>query len=833
MSERISSSLRRLFDQHRIVFWYDADRDLRHEFDDANVPGVTKVEVANNEFGLKYRMLRQEAESKFLVYHHGPKPVDQTNWLLDILLSTTEFHADQATLWLTELGLPLKFEWVVRDHMEFYRAKGRVEGLKARMHETDTPSQLRMRMLAVCVNAGGGLDTIIEALLVEFADGSDEYLRLIARCNLDGFLWKQIGTAYGYTVEQPGFEDFALTLFDSAYKLAFGEAASLKPEAQLLVARWKNDRRGSQAFEKLSSKWQDLLEIPKDVRSRELSTLDGIDLFEEIDRQLIRSVVHALAEQTLPASEALHLIRQRRQSHWYERYADIYQAIDYAIQFQQGLAEANLGMTSPVEAVQRYTTTWFRLDQLYRKFILHMHRSKQPSILGELFHTVENHYGSSFLLPLNNAWQDQVAKLSDWSVPGVPRQIDFYRQQASEFRRKDQKVVVIISDALRFEIAEQTLTEIKKLDRFDAELSPMIGVLPSFTQLGMASLLPSKALHLSPEDGYTALDGQQKIVGTVGREKQLGTGRVGDKVKAMTAEEMLGMRVDEGKELFRDHDVVYIYHNQIDLVGDNARSEERLPEAAESAVADLVALVRKLTSANFSNILITADHGFIYQHRPLEQSDYSGAKPQGQEIIYQNRRFVVGRRLDAVPGFRKFSEHQLGLDGDLDVLIPNSITRLRTQGGGSRFVHGGASLQEIVVPLLRVGKSREADTRNVAVQIVSSGKNLITSGQISVTFYQSEPMTAKVKGRQLVAGIYAEDGKLLSDEHTIDFDFTSENPRDREVPRKFLLAREADAYNNQTVLLKLRERQGSTRFFQEYASQRFQLRRGISADFDF
>ena len=833
MSERITSSLRRLFDQQRIVFWYDADRDLRHEFDDADVPGVSKVEVVNNEFGLKYRMLRQEPDTRFLVYHHGPKPDEQSNWLLDILLSTTEFHADQATLWLTELGLPLKFEPVVREHMEFYRAKTRVETLKGRMDEADSATQLRLRMLAVCAGATGGLDTVIEALLKELADGSDESFRLITRSNLDGFFWKQVSAAYGYASNEPHFEDFAVTLFDASYKLAFGEAASLRPEALVLFGRWKNDRLGSGAFEKLSKKWEDLLDIPRDVEKRALTTLDGIDFFEEIDRHLIRAIVHALATRTLPASEALSIVRQRRQSHWYEGYADIYQAIEYAVQFQQALAEANLGMMSPREAIQRYTTSWFRLDQLYRKFVFHMQRSNQPSILGELFQTVENHYGSNFLLPLNNAWQDQVAKLSDWEIPDVPRQIEFYQKQASEFRRKDQKVVVIISDALRYEIAEQALTEIRKVDRFEADLSAMIGVLPSFTQLGMAALLPTKALRLSPDDGYTALDGEQKIVGTPGREKQLESGRAGDKVKAMMAEEILAMRADEGKELFRDHDVIYIYHNRIDVVGDTARSEDRLPEAAEAAVTDLVTLVRKLTSANFSNILITADHGFLYQHRPIEDSDYSSAKPQGQQILATNRRFVVGKGLQDAPGFRRFTERQLGLSGDLDVLIPNSITRLRTPGGGSRFVHGGASLQEIVVPVLRVGKRREADTRKVDVQIIATGKNLITSGQIAVSFYQSEPMTAKVQGRQLVAGLYAEDGTLLSDEHVLDFDFTSENARDREIPRKFLLSRQADLYNNQGVLLKLREREGNTRFFQEYASQRFQLRRGISADFDF
>lgn len=66
--------------------------------------------------------------------------------------------------------------------------------------------------------------------------------------------------------------------------------------------------------------------------------------------------------------------------------------------------------------------------------------------------------------------------------------MDFYREQAAEFRRKDQKAVVIISDALRYEVAEEALREIRKLNRFDAELKPMVGALPSYTQLRMAAL---------------------------------------------------------------------------------------------------------------------------------------------------------------------------------------------------------------------------------------------------------------------------------------------------------------------------------------------------------
>ena len=38
MSDRIAASLRRLFEEHRIVFWYDADRDMREEFEAVELP---------------------------------------------------------------------------------------------------------------------------------------------------------------------------------------------------------------------------------------------------------------------------------------------------------------------------------------------------------------------------------------------------------------------------------------------------------------------------------------------------------------------------------------------------------------------------------------------------------------------------------------------------------------------------------------------------------------------------------------------------------------------------------------------------------------------------
>lgn len=832
MTDRIAATLSRLFDEHRIVFWYDAAKEMRGDYDAVDLPGVVKLEIANNEFGLKYRLLRQEREAKFLLYHPGPRPADADNWLLDVWFASAELKADQTAMLLADLGLDLKLDAVVRDHMEFFRAKGRIEALKKILKPTDTATQVRLRMLAVCTGAAGGLDTIIEALLADLAQERDEALKLIDRCGLTEVLWRQVGSAYAYQAKEPGIEDFALTLFKSCYAMILNEDASLNAEALVLFRRWKNDKTGAAHFETLSKRFVGPLAISTDVAKRDFRDLMDLDVFEEVDRHIIRQIVQGMANHTATPNEVLRWVMERQGSHWHGQFQHIYRAIHFAAEFQKGLAEATLGMTSLAEGFQRYASSWYRLDQYYRRFIYHFEKSAMATLLGTLFERIENLYVNNYLVKLNDAWQEQLNKAATWTIPGVSQQMDFYRDEVGEYRRSSQKVCVIISDALRYEIAEEFLSRIRTLDRFDADLRPMLGALPSYTQLGMAALLPNKALRIAEDESTLVFDGNMPTSGSVNREKLLASGREGDRVTVQAADAIKGMKTDEAKALFRDHDVIYVYHNKVDAIGDKLTTEGDVTEAVEDTLDDLVTLVRKLTSANATNILITADHGFIYQHRELEESDFSVAEVQGN-VLARNRRFVLGKDLPSTPGMKKFKSADLGLTSDLDVLIPNSINRLRVKGAGSRFVHGGASLQEIVVPVVRVGKGRESDLRQVDVQIVNTGKSLITSGQVSVTFYQLRAVTDKVHQRQLRAAIYASDGELISDIHDLNFAFTSENARERELSKKFLLSRKADAYNNQDVFLRLDEQVGKTSHYQEYAHQRFQLKRGIATDFDF
>ncbi len=253
MQDRIAKGLEAQFDKHRIVFWYDPAHEFRQAFEALTLDGVDKIEEANTEFAVKHRVLREEPNRRVLLYRDGPRPADIDNWLLDIELAHGVVKSDHVTIWLADLGLPISFEDVVREHQELFRSGRRLEKLKAAVRGDDTKAKLRLRMLSVCAGTDGDFDTVVEALLGELAAGKDDSLRLIDRVGLSGFLWDQMERLFGYRTGKASVGDFAITLFKSCYQSTVGGEAILTPEALVFFRRWENNRNAEEAFATLSA----------------------------------------------------------------------------------------------------------------------------------------------------------------------------------------------------------------------------------------------------------------------------------------------------------------------------------------------------------------------------------------------------------------------------------------------------------------------------------------------------------------------------------------------------------------------------------------------------
>lgn len=832
MSSNISGPLLKLFEKHRIVLWYDDKRELRADYEGLNLDGVEKIEINNNEFIVKHRILREEPKRKFLLYHEGPQPQDLDNWLLDVLLAYGRFNTDQVSLWLSELGLGDEIYEVVKDHIEFFGAAKRRDTLKKLLKEENTFVSVKMSMLGVCSVSEPRIDAMLESLLSELADKRDEKINLIKRFNLSGFLWGQLKRYYGYESESPGIKDFAISLFKECYNMGLGENYTMTPDALVFLSQWKDSRKYYSSFEKLSNQCADILNIEQDLMQREINQIKTLDYFRLIDQRILSELAGNVVDKTISEQECESLIRARKESYWYKDFNNEYEAVKHGFRLLGLLSKTDLNVDSIDDGIRRYSRNWFKLDQHYRKFIYHFQSSRQISLLEKLNEQVENQYVNNFLFKVNNNWQKVVDQCDRWNTADFNLQSGFYDKYVASFIDNKKKVFVIISDALRFETGEEFLRLIRQEDRYEARLEPLLSMIPSFTQLGMASLLPNSSLELSPDDSGTVSVDNISSQGTSNRSKILNK-TIPGRATALKADDLLGMTRDASRELIKDNDVIYIYHNRIDAVGDKKDSEERVFEAVEKTFEDLIDIVKKLANANANNMIITADHGFIYQNRPIDDSDFSVAEPEGDEILHRDRRFILGKGLHASAGLKSFTSEQVGLSGAMEIQIPKSINRLRLKGSGSRYVHGGASLQEIVLPVIKINKKRQSNISIVDVDILKGSSSVITSGQLSVSFYQVQPVDDKIQPRKLRVGIYTQSGEIVSDFHEIIFNIKSENPRDREIQKRFILAKNAEQANNQEVILKLEEKFTGTSHYKEYKSIRYMLRRSFTSDFDF
>jgi uncharacterized protein (TIGR02687 family) len=833
MNIRISQALKKLFEKYRIVFWYDTKKELRSDYETVNLTNVTKIELSNNEFGVKYRILREQPNDKFLLYYEGPQPEDIQNWLLDVQLAQGEFRTDQVSIWLAELELGMEFTDVVQEHSIFFQVNKRKDTLKKLITSDDTQGMIRFKILAVCADADPMIDSILECLLEELSQKRDEKINLIFQCGLKNFFWEKMKRSYGYSSKTPGIQDFVIELFKSCYAMGTDDPVQLTGDALVFLKRWKDSRKYEISFEKLSNECAELLNIEQDLAQRDFKELTELDYFQLIDQKIISDLVRHITQKTISVGDCTRIIRQRRQGHWYRNFHHLYNSLDAASQFIHALDESELSINSMVQGIENYSGLWFRLDQMYRKFVYHVKCSVQTSLLEPLSNKIENLYTNSYLLKLNDNWQHIVDSNKKWaSSVQVKSQKQFFEKYISPFIKNKKKVFIIISDALRYEVGDEFKGLINKEDRYEANIEPVLSMIPGSTQLCMAALLPNKEIEFAcNETGYVICDGQS-TQGIANRIKILSQ-VPGKRITAIKAEEYMNLNIEKSRVLTREHDAIYIYHNRIDATGDKRESEERVFEAVEETLKELIKLVKKLTNANANNIIVTSDHGFIFQNRAIEESDFTEADIEGDDILYRDRRFILGIGLKDNKSLKKYTSADLDLKGDIEVLIPKSINRLRKKGSGSRYVHGGTSLQEVVIPVIKINKKRQSDIRFVDVDILRSSSSTITSGQLAVVLYQTVPSSEKIQPRYLKAGIYTETGELISDSHDLTFDLVSKNHRERELQVRFVLTRKADDSNGQEVILRLDEKLSGTSHFREYKSVRYLMRRSFTTDFDF
>jgi uncharacterized protein (TIGR02687 family) len=828
--KRIHDSLSQTFQLHRLVFWYDAAGEWRKTFDAFDVERVTKLIVANNEFGTKVRILAEpDPAACFLVYSPSERPLDADNWLLDLLLQGHEFKADRASLAVQEVGLSYDFRPLAEQHVDFFKDSRRVQSLKDLISKEDGANDIRLKMMAVLVGTPVEIDAVLLEFLKRTANGEmfDPVEEAFRRFSLVEPFWWEVGRVFNYSAAHPSLRDFAATLFRGANPL--DSAVSLSPHARVFLQRWKDSQAHSPFFRRWASGLESDFQVASQLdAARDRLDLGDADTFEIFDKFTIHRLCREFEAGTR-ADEILKRIQGRRHSFWYREHEHGYGAIQQAIELRELMASAELNVDSIDTGIERYRSNWWKIDRAYRRACYHLRRYGQVNVMQKLDEWIGKAYVNNFLLPLADRWSDKVRAMEEWSCGVIPAQRDFYNRHVAPYLEKGQKVFVIISDALRFEAAAEFAERMNSENRFTAEMDALLASLPSYTQLGMASLLPGSSLELDPTSGMVTVDGRS-ATGTENRNEILKRALNG-RGTAIQAEQFLDLNTkSEGRSLMREHDVIYIFHNVIDKTGDAPVTEAKTVDAVEQAFEELTQIVKKVANINGTTMLLVADHGFLFQQDAVDDGDDTDFPP-ASAWTFRNRRFAIGKAIRPTGDTKAFAAGQLDLPGDWSCAFPVSLGRFPIQGSGKRYVHGGFSLQEVVVPVVHIHKARADDTERVSVELMRVPAK-ITTGQVALSMYQEKPVTAKLLPRELRVGVFAKDGTPLSEIKPLKCDSGEGEARKREISVVLVLSRAADDYNNKEVEIRLEETLPGTSQAVIYKFHPVKLQKPFASDFD-
>jgi len=838
----ITDSLAVLFAEQRLVFWYDPDAAFLELLPELDLPDVTLLRLDEQPaLGVKVRLELEDPQGKYLLYAPSALPDLDEDWLLDIRLYSRVFSADPASLLLDELGLS---SLGLREHIAargaFFRNKERVEKLKRFVAAGPTSEEdeqaLDLKMLAVLVRAEQtDLFSVLMRLFATqcgpegYAPAAPSFVRLwreIEKMSLAPAFWTLLRDALGYEEESPSLYGLLLRLFVTEFCV---KCAAAPPQgwlhllldadprrrvnATLLLDHWRNHLCFYTSYDSISRFFGAELRVAEMLDGYGLGALLGVMTFEAVERRIVALLRdEVLGLQSADGGAVAEVIQRRRDGHWaspHHRddprvafYCDAYDALQAALALFQlrWSHDRGLSFATAEDMFNAYARELFRFDQLYRQLHFAADRVERagPSVgpdegadlLKALVARVESCYSGWFLDQLALCWDDFLGAkpgegvLGSWRLERVERQEDFYQRfvQSHLAANPRNKAFVIVSDALRFEAAEELTRAINGRYRFQAKLRPLLGVAPSYTALGMAALLPHRELSFKAGSADVLVDGALSS----GLENRNAILRKVNGI-ALKAEEVLAMSKEEGRARIKDFRVVYIYHDCIDAVGDKAASEGQTFQAVRQAIEELAALARVVVNTlNGGYVLVTADHGFVFQDRALDRLDKHALTPPPGALL-SHKRFVLGKGLgEAGSVFYGKTGVTAGIkavesQADVEFWAPRGYGRFNFVGG-ARFMHGGLSLQELVIPLITIrearGRDREnSETRKVGVRLLG-GRRKIVSSLHRFEFIQTEPVSERVKPLTLRIAL-RDGGELLSDEARVTFESASASLEER------------------------------------------------------
>ena len=550
---------------------------------------------------------------------------------------------------------------------------------------------------------------------------------------------------------------------DALAEVLRGIKDSLAPplrDACCAVARSLRDT-AEDAYESLALDVERLIET--EARDGRPGDLGKIDTFRFEEQQLCIGALDALDASDWDNAAVWARERLEGKSFWIRRDAarkNAWNLIAATAALGQAVAGAKLEYRtadSLEEATARYVERGAKVDRRQRELA----QRTEELLFDKVPHVARLRAAIERARIIYVVWQDQRAR--EWSalcerdgaLPGADLQQRQIFEDVVRPLLEDDKTVLFLVDALRFEMATELLELLGPAAAPSARLRPRLAELPSVTEIGMSALAPiAQAGKLRPVlagkdktaarrfEGFASANFQVKTRDQ--RKKAMATRAGGAACPSFTIEDLLRMTSADLHLSLRQAKLALVISTQIDAGGEKGIGAS----VFSTELLRIRAAWQLLREAGVNRFVITSDHGFMLR----EKGDATIEHGQGYDAM---ARYALYNVALSNPDQFSVSLRSLQYEDVEGYLVFARGSAVYECAKDRNFVHGGNSPQERIIPVLTLEHKNPAGASDRRYDLIIEEKGSIDG----MHFVQAK--------LQIAAG---QKGLAFAEPSSVDFD---------------------------------------------------------------
>ena len=728
--------------------------------------GYRYIDFKGDWFTTKYKLDTEWADEKVILYFHQPSPLQVKSLqekfpLLDLLVANMEYHHQDYAAYMQQYGLPSNMTLFVEKNIQQLQSDRMLRLLQS--HYADGSISVDVAVRAFLSSYLQQLrvldwDNIILRIILqgrnsERSKQTDFYSRIKAAPMMKAVLDERLKSIFGCTVDlntevkvekliqvlkyNSIVQNLAPVNADNYRANRITDSLALQQMNRILELALSSSKTATALLEVM-------IELGSDIHDDELIKWYGTEAdYYFLPDPLCVPILRTLMEQSIAEEPQKVINRLQELIFKHSGNEDLNIVMDYCLLaarfYECALAQGSLTLNTPDEYLERYRNEYYLIDQLYRLSIENYYKISPSIILYETIQKVkyalDAHY-AKVCNRINLEWMRCVKESGGLSSVHALRQQNFYENQIKPIQKK---VVVIISDALRYEVAQELIGALARRKHI-AHLNTAIAMLPTETKFCKPALLPHRGVD-------------NRILNTTAkRTEQVNAYRTG--AICVDYDEVAKYDQVKNREIFK-HPLVYVMHDTIDDKSHGATAKE-VANSCRDAINELEMLVHKIHETyNVTEVYITADHGFLFNDQQFEEKDKHKVT---EPVLESKSRYYLTSSADKMPAITKFPLVEVsGMNAEnIYVAVPEGTNRLAAKSGGYMFTHGGASLQEIIIPVIISRQEREDVKQPVGVMVLD--RNLsIQASRLRFKLLQTDAVSMDMKARIIQVALYNND----------------------------------------------------------------------------